>query len=392
VTARGLAIRALVDIERSGRANIVVPNLLDGDGASLPQRDRAFVTELVYGTVRMQRACDWLIGRHLDRRRPLVELDPPVRAALRLGAYQLAFLHTPPHAAVSETVAFVRGPARGLVNAVLRRVAEDVAAGAAAGGVEWPDTATRLSYPDWIVDRLSADLGADVALAALEQMNQPARMTTRADGYIQDLASQQVAAAVAAGMGASEVIADLCAAPGGKATYLASARPAVVVAADIDPDRARVIVDNSSRLGLSNVATVVADAVVPPLRPRSLDRVLVDAPCSGLGVLRRRPDARWRIQPSDVDRLALLQRRLVDAALPLLSPGGLLVYCVCTLTRAETVGIDEWMAEAHPSACAVALDLGPAWEQGVGRGARVLPQVAGTDGMFVIAVRAPAGR
>ena len=388
VSARGLAIRALVEIERSGRANIVVPKLLDGDGALLSQRDRAFVTELAYGTVRMQRACDWLIGGHLSARRPLTELDRPVRAALRLGAYQLAFLHTPPHAAVSETVAVVRRPAAGLVNAVLRRVADDVAA-----GVDWPDVATRLSYPDWIVDRLSTDLGADDALAALEQMNQPARMTVRADGYVQDEASQQVAAAVAAGgFAGGEVIADVCAAPGGKATYLASGRPAVVVAADIDPDRARVIVENSTRLGLSNVATIVADGLAPPLRPGCLDRVLVDAPCSGLGVLRRRPDARWRIQPSDVDRLASLQRRLVDAALPLLSPGGLLVYCVCTLTRAETAGLDEWMAGAHPSACPVALDLGPAWEQGVGRGARLLPQVAGTDGMFEIAVRAPAGR
>jgi 16S rRNA (cytosine967-C5)-methyltransferase len=103
-------------------------------------------------------------------------------------------------------------------------------------------------------------------------------------------------------------------------------------------------------------------------------------------VLRRRPDARWRAQPGDVPRLATLQRRLIDAALPLVRPGGLLVYSVCTLTLAETAGIDRWLASAHPEAEPVLLELGPSWQR-MGRGARLLPQSAGTDGMFVLAVR-----
>jgi len=378
-SARSLALRALLDIDRGGvRANVVVPELLDG--SRLAERDRAFVTELVYGSVRMRRACDWLVDRHL--RRPV---EPYIRAALRLGAYQLAILGTPSHAGVSATVAEVTGPARGLVNAVLRRVAED-----AAAGVAWPSEAVRLSYPDWIVAELTAALGAGAAEAALEQMNVAGRPTVRPDGYVQDRASQWAAEAVLAGAGAGERIADLCAAPGGKATYVGhghnGSRPALVVAGDVDAQRALVIAENVTRIGLDNVTTAVFDACRPPFRPATFDRVLVDAPCSGLGVLRRRPDARWRIQPDDVLRLAQLQRRLLDQALILVRPGGLVIYSVCTLTVAETTGIDEWLASAHPEAEAVVASVGDGWDR-VGRGARLLPQAAGTDGMFLLALR-----
>jgi 16S rRNA (cytosine967-C5)-methyltransferase len=380
-----VAIRALVAVAEGARANTVVPELLDG--SRLADRDRAFVTELVYGTVRMQRASDWLVDRHV--RRPV---DTDVRAALRVGAYQLAFLGTPAHAAVSATVDALGGPGRGLVNAVLRRVAEQVA----SGPPEWPNDATRLSYPDWIVRQLEADLGHDAALAALAQMNEAASATVREDGYIQDLGSQWAAAAVGARSG--ERIVDLCAAPGGKATWLAygrggpaavgpGERPAIVVAADLDAVRAGVITANVDRLGLDNVATVVADGTRPPLAPGHFDRVLVDAPCSGLGVLRRRPDARWRIQQGDLARLAALQRRLLEAAVPLLAPGGLLVYTVCTLTLVETAGIDRWLAAQYPQAQPV-LPPGPPWEQ-IGRGARLLPQSAATDGMFLLALKWP---
>ncbi|HLY84837.1 MAG TPA: transcription antitermination factor NusB, partial [Acidimicrobiales bacterium] len=407
-SARDLAIRALVEVERGSRANVVVPELLRTSG--LAERDRAFVTELVYGTVRMRRACDWLVERHVHRR-----LDPEVRCALRLGAYQLAWLATPPHAAVDATVSAVEGPARGLVNAVLRRVATDVQAGPPA----WPDDATRLSYPDWIVEQLSADLGVEAALATLVQMNEPAAVTLRPDGYVQDLASQWVGAAAGAGPG--QRVADLCAAPGGKSTWMAygpggphgqhhpddrdgpedqdrpgasglvdTGRPALVVAADIDAGRAGLTAANAARLSLANVATVVADARRPPLRPGGFDRVLVDAPCSGLGVLRRRPDARWRVQRGDLPRLAALQRQLLDAALPLVAPGGRLVYSVCTFTLAETAGIDRWLAVQHPHARAV-LPPGAPWER-VGRGARLLPQAAGTDGMFLLVLEVGAER
>ncbi|MDP9389793.1 MAG: rRNA cytosine-C5-methyltransferase [Actinomycetota bacterium] len=367
--ARRLALEALARIDEGAFANVVLPDLLAKSG--LAGRDRRFVTELVYGTTRMRRACDWLVDRLVDR-----PLEPAVRSALRLGAYQLVFLRTPAHAAVSATVEAAPVRARRLVNAVLRRMAREPVPA-------WPDAPTRLSYPEWVVRRLAADLGVQAAEAALEQMNVPPPVTEREDGYVQDLASQEVAAHVGAAQG--ERVADLCSAPGGKATAMAGAGPALVVANDVSPERAAVVAENVARLRLGNVAVVVSDARRPALRRSSFDRVLVDAPCSGLGVLRRRPDARWRVQPGDVDRLAALQRRLLAAAAEVVRPGGVLVYSVCTLTLAETCQVDEWLADTRPELVALA-PPGPPWVP-LGRGALLLPQAVGTDGMFVLTLR-----
>ena len=449
--ARKVALDALERIEAHGAyANLVLPKLLSRSGLS--ERDRRFVTDLVYGTTRMRSACDFLVDRFLSK--PPV---PRVRSALRLGAYQLAFGGVSPHAAVDETVSVTPRSARGLVNAILRRVA--------ATPPEWPDDATRLSVPPWIVARLTADLGAPRALAALEAMNEPAEATERADGYVQDSASQQVAALVGAGPG--ERVLDLCAAPGGKATALAAAG-AWVVAADIRPSRVGLIRTNVDRLASSSrarsapssdpstrrgpaalggpfassavgaaagaaggglpgsapdrassssgaagpsaadegsgagaptggavvggaastkpgVALVAADGTAPPWRPGSFDRVLVDAPCSGLGTLRRRADLRWRVDEATVTRLAELQVSLVSAAADLVRPGGVLVYSVCTLTVAESLAVDDHVAATRPDL--VPLDPpGEPWEPW-GRGAILLPQVAGTDGMCVFRYR-----
>jgi 16S rRNA (cytosine967-C5)-methyltransferase len=370
-----VALDALIAIDGGARANVVVPDLLDR--SSLAERDRAFVTELVYGTSRMRRACDWLAVRHARG-----SLDTEVRAALRLGAYQLVWTRVPPHAAVSATVDEVRGPGRSVVNAVLRRVA----AGLERGPLTWPDPATELSYPDWIVARLSRDLGPAAARESLLAMNEPAQATYRKDGYVQDPASQMVAAHV--GAGAGDLVLDLCAAPGGKATAMATGGPALVVAADISPARSALVAANATRTGADRVVTVVADGTVPPFPPGSFDRVLVDAPCTGLGVLRRRPDARWRVQPADVSRLAGLQRRLLAAAVPLVRPGGLLAYSVCTLTTEETRVVDGWLARRYPAMAPAPPPAGP-WEP-AGRGALLLPQAAGTDGMYLLTLRAPA--
>ncbi|MFP5320725.1 MAG: transcription antitermination factor NusB [Acidimicrobiia bacterium] len=326
VAVRRTALDALVRIEEEGAyANLVLDPVLAGSG--LDDRDRRFVTELVYGTTRMRRACEHLVARH---RRGGV--TPRVGTALRLGAYQLAFADVAPHAAVSATVGAAPKPARGLVNAVLRRVADDVAA-----GIEWPDAATELSYPDWIVDALRRRLGEPGATDALAAMNRPATTHVRDDGYVQDLASQQVVAAVEASAGLR--VLDACAAPGGKATGLAAAG-ARVVAADAAAGRARLVVANAERLGHA-VPVVVADAASSPYRPGSFDRVLVDAPCSGLGVLRRRADARWRIDDGAPARLADLQVRILEDAAALVAPGGRLVYSVCTLTEEENGGVTE---------------------------------------------------
>lgn len=373
---RRVAIEVLTRVARDGAfANLVLPQMLAR--TSLDRRDRAFVTDLVYGTTRMQRACDHLVDRFL-----LDEVEPPVRAALRVGAYQLAFAEVPPHAAVGATVGAVPRKVRGLVNAVLRRVADNP-----LGDDDWPDLATRLSYPDWIVERLVRDLGEPAAIEALETMNRPAPVVTRADGYRQDPSSQAVAALVAAGPGMR--VADTCAAPGGKTTAIASTG-AWVAASDVRASRVGLVAANRDELGLGDrVAVLVADGRALPYRPGSFDRVLVDAPCSGLGALRRRPDARWRITEDAVERLAQLQVELVEAAAELLAPGGELVYAVCTLTDAESVGVDEQIAARLPHLEPLG-ELPEPW-QPHGRGGRVLPQTLDSDGMCAFRYRHTGG-
>ncbi len=204
-----------------------------------------------------------------------------------------------------------------------------------------PGSATRIGSST----ALRADLGEATALAALEAMNERAGAVQRDDGYHQDLASQWVTEVV--GAAPADLVVDLCAGPGGKATGMA-ASGATVVAVELHPARARLVAENAATLGTTHLAVVAADARRAPLLAGRADRVLVDAPCSGLGSLRRRADARWRIQADDVERLVTLQREVLDAAAELVRPGGELVYSVCTLTAAETTGIDDWLAETHP--------------------------------------------
>jgi 16S rRNA (cytosine967-C5)-methyltransferase len=433
--ARALAIEALVRVESGGYSNLVLPGLLRDSG--LDGRDRGLVTDLVYGTLRHQGQADHLLA--LASHRPLPELDPPVRAALRLGAYQL-ISGTPAHAAVSVTVGALAGwqspgsvrKAAPYANAVLRRVAER--------GPDWPwpagddpdAVAVRTSHPRWIVDLLRRDLGED-AEAVLASANEappvtlrpnprrttpealaaelpdaaagrlvPAALLVRGVGDLarlpavaegratpQDQASQAVAAAVGARPG--ERILDMAAAPGGKATAIAEAMgdDGLVVAADLRPGRAARVGDAARRLGLTSVQVVVADGRHLPLAEGGaglFDRVLLDAPCSGLGVLRRRPEARWRTGPAGIGVAAALQRELFAAAVARLRPGGLLAYSVCTLTREETVDIDAWAAIAFPGLTAEPA-AGPPWRRH-GRGALLLPTAAGTDGMFLLLLRA----
>lgn len=363
-TARGVAYHCLCRVDQDGAyANLVTQTALER--SKLDPRDRRFVTELVHGTTRMRRACDALVDRFVSS-----EPDPEIRTLLRLGAYQLHFLDVPAHAAVGETVELAPKRARGFVNAVLRRVSSTP--------MQWPSDAVRLSYPDWIVDRLVAELGHDDAIATLTEMNEAPSATERDDGYTQDLGSQWVAAAVPATAGDS--VLDVCAAPGGKATAVAAAG-AFVVAADLQPKRVGLIAANAQRLDALDLAAVVADGTAPPFAPASFRHVLVDAPCSGLGTLRRRPDARWRIQPSDVADLAALQHRIVAAVAPLVAPGGTLVYSVCTLLTEEAV----------PAAALTDFDPITDRPEGewrpFGNGWRVLPHDAGTDGMILLRYR-----
>jgi 16S rRNA (cytosine967-C5)-methyltransferase len=431
VGPRELAIEVLVRVEDGAFANVLLPARLRATG--LDARARAQATDLVYGTLRRRRALDALIDRVVDR--PLDELDPPVRAALRLGTYELVE-GVPAHAAVGETVTAVGRStprAKGFVNAVLRRVADL--------GPDWPwpagdaieAVAIRTSMPDWIVDRLVADLGRDDALAVLDAANRPARLTLRvdarradpeavaaelraagatvepgslvpgallvrgagdpsrisavADGRAtpQDQASQAVAAAVGASPG--ERVLEIGAAPGGKTTALAAAMgdTGLVAAIDVQEARLGLVGRAVDRLGLSSIAPVVADGRALPVPAASFDRVLLDAPCSGLGVLRRRPEARWRIEPEAVDQLAALQRALLGAMAATVRRRGRLVYSVCTLTGAETTAVDDWAREQLPDFIAEP-PPGDPWRPW-GRGALLLPSAADTDGMYVLVLR-----
>jgi 16S rRNA (cytosine967-C5)-methyltransferase len=466
VSARVIALDALLRVEDGAYAHVVVPAMLGA--SSLSSRDRAFATDLVYGTVRAQRRIDDLLAHVVTR--PVARLDPPVRAALRMGAYQL-LRGLPAHAAVGETVQALgaRSPrAKGFANANLRSLTRI--------GPPWPEpeaVAVALSYPDWLVERLTRDLGADAAKRSLAAMNEPAAVTLRpnvrvatgaalveelrqqlappaaerergaprgargesrggargesrggsgggppagaevssgtlvadavrvrgvgdpgrlaavAEGRAtpQDEGSQAVVTALAPAPG--ERIADLAAAPGGKATAIGErvGPGGCVVALDLDAGRSRLVAEAADRLELPWLQVGVGDARRPPLRPGTFDRVLLDAPCSGIGVLRRRADARWRLTPEVIAECAALQRELVLAAAPLLRPGGLLVYSVCTLTPEETIGVDEFAAAQLPGFVAEAPPRRP-W-RAHGRGALLLPYERGTDGMFVLLLRAP---
>ena len=371
-TARLVALAALASVDGGAFANLTLPPLLvKAKREGMSDRDAPLTTELVYGTIRMQRQLDSLLHPHLSR-----TPDAEVRRVLRLGTYQIHHLRIPAHAAVSETVAISPPKARGFVNAVLRQVA------ASRAEPSHRSFGERLSYPDWIVDAVIASLGKADAVDVLEAMNVAAAVHEREDGYVQDLASQSIGPFVGARPG--ELVLDLCAAPGGKATAMAGSG-AFVVAVDLHDHRCVLVSENAVRLGLdSRIAPVCADGMALPFRPATFDRVLVDAPCSGLGSLRRRPDARWRIMRSDVAELVVLQQSLLAAAADAVRPGGTIVFSACTLTLEETQGIDEWAAAALPHLTALPPPSGPRWRRW-GRGSLLLP--AATDGMFAVAYR-----
>jgi len=294
----------------------------------LDQRDRGFAQRLAYGSVMRVRTLDYAI--ETLGKRPVRKLDLPVRAALRLGAYQLGYTDTATHAAVNETVELVRRArlerAVPFTNAVMRRLA----AGMRGLLDSLPDGALKESYPDWIEEVWTRDLGRDAALALMRAQNEPLETVVRlvrgdppgeptdvpgayrvdrvdedavANGRLwpQSRGSQLAGLVVEAQDG--ERVLDVCAAPGGKTTMLHGE----VTAVEIDPGRARELRDNVARLGATNVTVVEADATALPPELTGYDRALVDAPCSGLGVLSQRPDLRWRARPLPELQLALLR-------------------------------------------------------------------------------------
>jgi 16S rRNA (cytosine967-C5)-methyltransferase len=369
----------------------------------LDERDRALAQRIAYGTVQRMRTLDHAI-ESLGRR-PVRKLDPPVRAALRIGAYQLAFLDSvPAHAAANETVELVRaaGLARAVAftNAVVRRLAEGI--GPLVAGL--PEGPLKHSYPDWIFELWMRDLGRDAAVALMRAQNEPPETVVRlvrgevggeptdvpgalrvarvderalAEGLIWPQSRGSQLAGLAVGSREGERVLDLCAAPGGKTTQLAGD----VVAVEKHPGRARELEENCRLLGATNVAVVNADALELPRELAGFDRALVDAPCSGLGVLASRPDLRWRARP-----LPDLQLALLRAAAERVRPGGTIVYSVCTINADENEAVvdasglapeplgDEWPGFRHPRR--------PEFLQ-------TLPHVHGTSGFFIARLRRP---
>jgi 16S rRNA (cytosine967-C5)-methyltransferase len=420
---------------RDAYANLLLPNRLRDRG--LTGRDAALATELTYGTLRGRGTYDAILAMCSDR--PPHRIDPPLLDVLRLGAHQLLRTRIPAHAAVATAVDLARsvsGPGQaGFVNAVLRKVAaRDLAAWIAivAPADELGRLSVTYSHPRWIVsalrdavgpaqveELLAADndrpkvtlvarpgratvaellaAGAEPArygpYAAYLPEGDPAALEAVRDGRaaVQDEASQLVAQALVAapvdGRHDGRWL-DLCAGPGGKAgllSALAAGRDARLLACDLQPHRAQLI----ERMVDARTAIAVIDGTAPAWRPGTFDRILVDVPCTGLGALRRRPEARWRRTPETVAALGPLQRRLLSIALQSVRPGGVVGYVTCSPHLAETrVVVDDVLRDRSDvrrlDAPEVLTGIAPALT-GLGDGpyAQFWPHRHGTDAMFL---------
>ncbi len=443
--ARRIAAEVLMRVAQGGAfANLALDAALRQAGALEP-REVALATELTYGTLRWQLQLDRALLAHSDR--ALEDLDEPVRVALRLGAFEL--LHhgkVPPRAVVNEAVELAKelkaARASGFVNAVLRRLSETRTVPEPPSREVDPvgHVAAVTSHPRWMVERWSRWLGASEAeqLCAANQQQAPAtvRVARRKatveqaqealrkagvesargryspDALIlaagappaldieghdeglfqaQDEAAQLVSIYAAPALDAR--ILDACAAPGGKACHLAELAPrGSVLAVDLHTRKAAIIADAARRLGIDNLEARAADATlpIPDAAPEGFDVVLLDAPCSGLGTLRRHPEVKLRRTPEDVDRLAQLQARLLAAVQRYVKPGGLLVYALCTLTPEEC---DEQVQRFLDRHGAFRVDSAP---DGFPADCldrnflRTLPHRTGTDGFFAARLRRTA--
>jgi 16S rRNA (cytosine967-C5)-methyltransferase len=406
VTARQAAYQVVLRVFED---DAYADRVLRSAAKDLDSRDHALAQRLAFGTVQRTRTLDHAIDKL--GKRPVRKLDPPVRAALRLGAYQLGYTDVPPHAAVNETVELVRSArlerAVPFTNAVMRRLSEGIAPLLAALPEDTAEAAAlKHSYPDWVAELWWEELGPEEALALMRAQNEPpervVRLNRRKPGQVEGRADPDLPdalhvdrideealragliwpqsrgsqlAGVVVGSQPGERTLDLCAAPGGKATQLEGE----VVAVELHPGRARELEENCRLLGAANVTVVNADATKLSPEFTGFDRVLVDAPCSGLGVLAARPDLRWRARP-----LPELQAELLRVAAERVKPGGTIVYSVCTLNHEEN--------EAIVDTSGLAIEpLGEEWPQfRYPRRPEFLltqPHLHGTAGFFIARLR-----
>lgn len=453
--AQGLATRraAYRALRRIAEQAAYSPPVVQRAVAGLPLRERPFTANLIYETLRWQGTLDWALGQVLTR--PIDEVEPPLRDLLRMAAWQILYGRVPDRAAVDTAVEIARGEVgervAGFTNGVLRNLVRR------KDSLPWPPAdddrglALATGYPVWAAAEARARFG-DRARAVLEGGNDspgvtlravarpgedvadvrdalvtelraagvaaepgrwapeavrapgadPATLAAVAEGRAtpQDEASMLVAGALARALavvgGSGERVADLCAAPGGKTTHLAQLGLRVT-AMDVMPARARMVADAAGRLGVDDrVEVIERDARRHGLPAESFDGVLLDAPCSGLGVTRRRPEIRWRRDPGDPVRLAALQLELLSAAAPLVRTGGVLVYSVCTWPRSETADVAEAFMAMEGDRFA-AFDMAALLPAGAGavlpgdRGVQLSPDTDGTDGMYLWAVQRLSG-
>lgn len=423
-SARRVALGAVLRVvEHGGFSNLVVPSALAASG--LRDADRRFAADLAYGTLRRRLTLDWMLAPLVDR--PLARTPPNALALLRIGAYQIAFTRVPAHAAVSETVELASGRDRGFVNAVLRRLVRNRPE--LPRGTRADDIVVRTGLSSWAVRELQRILGQDEVEAAAAALAERAPLTLRtntcatsaaelearlrsagtatergrlsadshlvgngavpaelpgfAEGWfaIQDEASTFVVGAL--GVRPGERVLDACAGPGGKSGHLAClvGSDGTLVSGDVSAARAALVREQLRRLGLRG-HVVAQDARAPAARG-SFDAALVDAPCSGIGSARRRPELLWRVPRDRLSKLARLQVAIASATVDLLRPGGRLVYSVCTFPRAETDAACDALLRRRPDLVPEPID-GP---DGAAERVRLWPHRHGTDGMFVAAFR-----
>ena len=365
--------------------------------------DRAFLTETFYGVLRHRTALDFLIGKLRDS-----ELDLLTRQVLRLGFYQLFRMRIPHHAAVNETVNLA-GRARGLVNALLRRSIREK--DYLQEELSRAPVSVRYSHPEFLVRRWERNFDPETALRICEWNNVPAEIFVRANGlrvtpgellrstttaepceahpsmlkvrqvpfvwlvhglcYVQDPSTLMACELLDPKPG--EVILDACAAPGGKTSYISELMrdEGRIYACDSSRPRLERLRENLRRLGAANVEVQRVDWLARPLpfEPATFDRILIDAPCSNTGVIRRRVDVRWRLNPADFEVMPAKQRRIIETLIPLLKKGGTLVYSTCSLEPEEDEMIAEQVAREFPEMELVAQD-------------RRDPQTHRTDGAY----------
>lgn len=434
-------------MDRGGAyADILLAHAQQGKGFPDP-RDRALLTELVMGTLRRRGTLDDLLSAHLAR--PMEKTDAVVRNALRLGAYQLLYTRIPGRVAIFETVEAVKAargekPA-GLVNAVLRGLLRAGTDPPVSAGEGLPRKAAELSAPLPLLKALIRSIGEERAFAFLaESLEKPpfairanpfrvtrdalferlgnAGMEPRpcryaADGIVlgrpgkvhddpgllsgeylvMDEGAQLIAPLLSPREG--EAVLDACAAPGGKTTHLAalSAGKAAITAADVSTSRAATLRKTVARLGTGGIGIAIHDFAAGPLPGSAdrFDRILVDAPCTGVGVIRRNPDAKWRFDPGDPGRMAALQLSILRNAWSGLRPGGLLVYCTCSPLREEDEEVVDRFRRAAGASCP-GREAAPDWpgppDAWTPEGhVRLDPARHGTDGFFAALLRKGKG-